>query len=191
MQDLEASPLSHDEIKSIISAVLGGEIDAYRHLVLSFENRIFSIVVRSVCDEQIAKDILQETFINAYLNLATFRFESKFETWLTRIALNLVTSYFRSRQNKWRLRSSPFKLEVHDQIAEVPQEDRYDQNALQQLRQAAASLPDQYREVYVLCGCEGRSYEEVSAILGIPIGTVRSRLNRARNKIQKIYFEAK
>ena len=85
---------------SIIKQVQGGERDEYRHLVSSYKNLIYSIIIKQVGNHEVAEDLAQDTFLKAYKHIQSFRFESKFSTWLTRIALNLTSNYFKSKAHK-------------------------------------------------------------------------------------------
>ena len=85
---------------SIIKQVQGGERDEYRHLVSSYKNLIYSIIIKQVGNHEVAEDLAQDTFLKAYKHIQSFRFESKFSTWLTHIALNLTSNYFKSKAHK-------------------------------------------------------------------------------------------
>jgi RNA polymerase sigma-70 factor (ECF subfamily) len=163
---------------AIIKAIVNGESDQFRKLITRHQNRIFSLVNRQVQDLQ---ELTHEIFVKAYLNLKKFRFESKFTTWLTRIALNHVNSYFSSKKFKQQKRTESFDPGLHDRMASSSMDnERERKNLISQFKEALAALSPKLRDVIVLCGLEGKSYEEAAEVLGIPIGTVRSRLNTAR-----------
>ena len=164
----------------IIKQVLSGNRDEFRHLVLKYQNSIFSLVCRQVGDRSIAEELAQEIFVRAYTNLSKFRFEAAFATWLTRIALNHTNSYLSSKRHRQRLKSESFDQGNHDRGSEVSMEQRDTENKIGEFRKALARLTPKLRDTITLCGLEGKSYEDAAQVLGIPIGTVRSRLNKAR-----------
>ena len=167
--------------REVINLVLKGQKDEYRHLVRTYQGRIYGMVRRQTKDAEIARDIAQDVFMRAYRALPSFRFESTFSTWLTRIALNATNSYFKSRQyNQMR------KTEDIAPHAEVIKAQDCDSGSHQigKLQSAIQQLKPIYRDVITLCGVEGKSYDEAARILQIPIGTVRSRLNKARLEIK-------
>lgn len=188
---MEVSPLVEQQRseKELIRRVLSGAKDDFRELVLAHQARVFSLVMRQVANEAIANELTQEVFLKAYVNLHRFRFEAQFSTWLIRIALNVCNSYFVSK----RYRQSKTTMSVNEseiqEVAATPSGDIEERETLRRLRDALLTLSPKLREVIVLCGFEERPYEEVATILQIPIGTVRSRLNKARNVLRKKVFE--
>lgn len=174
-----------DDESAIIQRVLNGEREEYRHLVLAHQDRLFQIVLRQVGERQLAHDLVQETFVKAYLNLAKFRAQASFATWLTRIALNTANSYFSSAEFKRKLRST--KLDDAILTDEALPTDLTERDLLcDQLRLAVASLNAKYRDVIVLCSFNNFSYEEAAETLAVPVGTIRSRLNTARLKLREV-----
>ena len=166
-----------------IREVLAGNSDAYRHLVSSYKDRVFSLTLRMVGDRSVAEELTQEIFVKAYSNLASFRFEAAVGTWLTRICLNHVNNYFDSRSYSQRRSTVPFDPARHDQTAE---ESSAAPALLSAFRAALEDIKPCYRDVLVICVLEDKSYEEASTMLGIPVGTVRSRLNRARQQMKQL-----
>ena len=168
----------------IVREVLSGKTDEFRHLVSSHKNRIFSMVLRTVGERPIAEELTQEIFVRAYSNLAKFRFEASFATWITCIALNHTSSYFKSKKYKQKLRTVSFEPCAHDAPRESCDEAPAEAVLLESFHESLEELKPAFRDIIVLCSLEGKSYEEVSGILAIPIGTVRSRLNRARESLR-------
>lgn len=140
--------------------------------------------MRQVGDRSIADDLTQETFLKAYTKLSSFRSESRFSTWLVRIALNTTKNYFNSRAYKQRRAN----MEINETQLPAASEGRIDawtEERLTHLRSKISELPEKFRDTLVLVGLEGKSYDEAALILSIPVGTVRSRLNTARNILRK------
>lgn len=173
----------------LIRRVQHGEKDEFYHLVDAHQNKVYAMIKRQVGDSDIARELTHETFIRAYMKISQFRFQSNFSTWVIRIGLNLTSSYFSSPRFKQRTRSISFDHNVHGNQAAEQVIDGYDTHALERLQLAIGKLKGKFRDVIVLCALEKRSYEDVAQILQIPVGTVRSRLNTARNQLRKIYFE--
>lgn len=168
----------------VVREVLAGNSDEFRHLVSAHKNRIFSMVMRTVGDRPVAEELTQEIFVRAYSSLAKFRFEASFSTWITCIALNHTSSYFQSKKYKQKLRTVSFEPSTHDQAREGGEDPQNDAALLEFFREALEELKPAFRDIIILCALEGKSYEEVSGILAVPIGTVRSRLNRARESLR-------
>lgn len=164
----------------VVRQVLAGKRELFQVLVTRYKGQVFSMILRQVGDHAVADDLAQETFVKAYLNLKSFRYESKLSTWLVRIALNTTNSYFSSRRFKELQRTKTLDYTTPAGTTQSPEQLSEKQSALELFRSAISNLKPKFREVIVLCGLEGKSYEEAALVLGVPIGTVRSRLNTAR-----------
>lgn len=192
MLQLLAGRLETNE-QEIIGRVLAGNREEFRHLVTAHQAQVFAMIMRQVGDRTIAEELSQDTFIRAFRSLAQFRAEAKFSTWLIQIALNVSRSYFSSRRYKETVRTDSIDLKTETVMnrsnpAESA-EQTYSADQVEKLRKTVQSLNPPLRDVLVLCGLEKKSYEEAAKILEIPVGTVRSRLNRARHQLQELYFE--
>jgi RNA polymerase sigma-70 factor (ECF subfamily) len=163
----------------------------FEGLVQQYKNRIFGYVCRLTNDSPDAEDITQEVFIRAYQSMHAFRHDAALDTWLYRIATNLVIDRFR------RGRRAPHFVPVagaaEELVGEVPCASRYgDPQASAQLdelqrqvQKAVYSLPAKLRAVVVLHDMEGLSYEEAAETIGCPVGTVKSRLFNARLMLRR------
>lgn len=172
--------------RELIRRIISGERDEYRVLVNAHEELVFSMIQRQIGDIEITREIAQETFVRGYLNLPKFKFESRFGTWITRIALNQTSNYFASKRFKQSSVTRTFESHLHDRPVEnEPSQDL----PLTEFQIALGRLNEIHRNVVVLCSLEGKSYEEAAAILGIPIGTIRSRLNKARLLLRDLIIE--
>ena len=168
--------------REVIRRVLSGEKEEFRHLVRAHQDRIFAMIMRQVGDRALAGDLAQEVMIRAYLGLDRFRFECSFSTWTTRIALNVAATYFSSRQFRQRSRTVALEAARAD---EIPEPRPREAQTLDRLRVCIGALRPKYREVLALCALERRSYAEAAAVLGVPEGTVCSRLRTARAPLRK------
>lgn len=171
-----------------------GDPAAFDELVLAYQDRIYNLINRMVGDADEAYDLLQDTFVKAYRALASFRRDARFSTWIYRIAVNACLS--RHRKQAVRKRHAPVSLdqgyrtadggEVRPDPPDVSREPARETTRRETqvlVRQAIDALDDDYRLVVLLRDMEGYSYEEIQEILGCPIGTVRSRLHRARAEL--------
>ncbi|MGD9034471.1 MAG: sigma-70 family RNA polymerase sigma factor [Desulfobacteraceae bacterium] len=172
-----------------------GDKAAFDNLVLKHKDRLFSLCYRLLGDYEEANDSAQETFIKVYRSLKKFRLESAFSTWLYRIAVNtcknkLKSSAFRQKRKMVPLenpisanRSSPSR-EIQDD-SQCPAMALENKERMRVIQEAINALPEEQREVVTLRDIEGFSYEEVAEITGFNLGTVKSRLARARLSLRK------
>lgn len=156
-----------------------------------WQDRIYGVVLRMVRDAETARDLAQETFVRAYVKLDSFQGGSAFGTWLHAIALNQVRGEMRKRGALKR--HDPASLDALRESADVDPRDPSEGAAERvstkeqcaRLMQEVARLDEEHREVVVLRELEDLSYEEIAEIVGVPVGTVRSRLFRARAELRE------
>jgi RNA polymerase sigma-70 factor (ECF subfamily) len=179
----------------LIRTFLEGDKAAFDRLVLKHKDRLFNLCYRLLGDYEEANDSAQETFINVYGSLGKFRFESAFSTWLYRIAVNtcknkLKSSAFRQKRKMVPLdnpvlgnRSQP-SGEIQNG-SQSPAKEFEKKERMRVLQEAINALPPEQKEVITLRDIEGFSYEEVADITGFNLGTVKSKLARARQDLRK------
>jgi RNA polymerase sigma-70 factor (ECF subfamily) len=180
-----------DNDQQLVQRVQKGDKSAFDLLVLKYQHRVLKLVGRFVSDAAEAQDVAQEAFLKAYRALPSFRGDSAFYTWLYRIAINTAKNALVSN----RRRPVDFDLDLQDP-------DQYDRHAklkevdtpegvllTEEIRQvvekAMEQLPEDLRTAIVLREIEGLSYEEIAEAMDCPVGTVRSRIFRAREAIDK------
>ncbi len=183
--------MKEDTDQQLVDRVLDGNVNAFNFLVVRYQHRVLALVGRFVHDPQEAEDVSQEAFIKAYRALALFRGDSAFYTWLYRIAANTAKNYLASRARK----SPNYTVEIEDaehyQGASGLKEYTTPENLLltEEIKQtvfaAIEGLPDDLKSAITLREIEGLSYEEIAEVMDGPIGTVRSRIFRARDVIDK------
>ncbi len=182
------------EDSGLVTAHLAGEPRAFDAMVERYQTRLLNFVYRIVGDRERAEDLVQEVFVRVHRHLARFDRSKKFSTWIYTIASNLAKNELRNRaRNPLVLFSSITKdwddeerpLEFEDVNAR-PDDQFRKRHVKEMVDQSVAQLPSHHREVFVLRELEGRSYEEIAEITHCNLGTVKSRLNRARNSFAEI-----
>lgn len=149
-----------------------------------YGTEILRIAYLYVGDIQIAEDIFQEVFLKAYQGFADFQGKSSVKTWLIRIAINSCKDYLKSA---WKRRVAPMDEATEQSLRSPDAYEQVEQEAdAEKVREAVFSLPEQYREVIVCFFYQELSLEETAQALHIPVGTVKSRLSRAKEKLKVV-----
>lgn len=178
----------------LVARAVSGDDDAYAALVTRYSDFVYTIVVRVVGNEEDARDVAQEAFVRAYRALGRFRGDAKFSSWLYRIAVNRALTHLKQTRRR------PVAMELgevpHLERTVAPSVKRSDPardlargERARAVRSAVDGLPPQYRTVVTLFYLEERSYKEVAAILGIPMGTLKTYLHRARAMLRQVLAE--
>ncbi|MDD2659641.1 MAG: RNA polymerase sigma factor RpoE [Methylococcales bacterium] len=175
--------------EDLVLRVQRGDKSAFDLLVVRYQHKIIQLVNRFVKDPSEAQDVAQEAFIKAYRAMGNFRGDSAFYTWLYRIAINTAKNYLVSRSR----RSSDYEVDVHDaetlgnapqlQGMETPERLLLNDEIIDAIKTAIDKLPEEMRTAIMLREFEGMSYEEIAEAMDCPVGTVRSRIFRAREAI--------
>ncbi len=173
----------------LIESTLAGNREAFGELVLRHQDRLFGTLVHMLGSMHDARDIAQEAFLSAYEKLGSFRQESSFYAWLFRIAYNAAASSRRRLRGK-RVSLDDQRDRTGDELSDVhpgadPASHLQSEESQQLVREALAELPSEYRDAIVLKEMEGLPYEEIAVLLDCPIGTVRSRIHRARQLLRE------
>lgn len=170
----------------LIQATLGGSREAFGHLVRKYQDRLFNGMVQITRDPVEAEDVVQEAFINAFTKLSSFHGKSAFFTWLYRIAYNVAISRMRKKKPAVSLgsRDEANQLQLPDD-GPGPDEGLENEEQAAQLMQAMGYLKEEHRTILVLREMDELDYEAIGEILDLPIGTVRSRLHRARSQLKE------
>ena len=177
--------------KKLVERVQKGDKGAFDLLMLKYQHRIVNLVMRYVRDPELALDITQDAFIKAYRALPRFRGDSAFYTWMYRIAVNTAKNHLaaqRRRPTDVELDlQDPEQYDLHAKLKETDTPEGVSlSNELQEaVERAIAALPEDLRTAIVLRELEGMSYEEIAQTMECPVGTVRSRIFRARDAISK------
>jgi RNA polymerase sigma-70 factor (ECF subfamily) len=190
MRTVAASPASLDD-ESLVARAAAGEAPALEELVGRYQERVFRLATRLTGDESDAADVLQDTFLSVCRNLAAFRGEASFSTWLYRVATNAALMHRRARSRRPAESLDAFlpRFEESGRHAATPEqlrtvcriEERIDRRRLaDRAREGLDRLPDIYRAAFVLRDLEDLSTAEVGRILGLEPAAVRQRVHRAR-----------
>jgi RNA polymerase sigma-70 factor, ECF subfamily len=173
----------------LVTAYLAGEQRAFDELVTRYQTRLLNFVYRTIGDRERSEDLVQEVFVRVYRHLHRFDRSKKFSTWIYTIASNLAKNELRNRARNPLVLFQAIKQNWQDDDRPVQFEDSasrpddlFRKRHLRELvEDAVAKLPGHHRQVFVLRELEGKSYEEIAEITECNLGTVKSRLNRARN----------
>jgi RNA polymerase sigma-70 factor (ECF subfamily) len=174
----------------LIADCLQGNTAAFGVLVQRYQDRLFNTVYRLVDNAEDAQDVVQDAFLNAYQSLESFKGDSLFFTWLYRIAVNTAISLRRKQRVLLRLDGGPNSESVMEPLD--PSEASRPGYALEQaeqgrrVREALSRLSAEHRTVLVMKDMEGQKYETMAEVLAVPIGTIRSRLHRARLELREV-----
>lgn len=178
----------------VVQAALDGDPRAFGELVSRYDQRLVNFVYRAIGDRERAQDLVQETFVRVYRHLERFDQSKKFSTWIYTIASNLAKNELRNRsrnplvlfqtiKKNWDADHRP--LEWED--TQYKPDDLFRKRHLKaKVEEAVEQLPEHHRIVFVLRELEGKTYDEIAQITGCNLGTVKSRLNRARNNFAQI-----
>jgi RNA polymerase sigma-70 factor (ECF subfamily) len=189
-----APKLKELDDSALVAAFLAGEKRAFTELVGRYHVRLLNFIYRTIGDRDRAEDLVQETFIRVYRHLHRFDQTRKFSTWLYTIAGNLAKNELRNRSRNplvlfqtikgtWDADHRPLEWEDNT----YRPDDLFRKRHLKEtIDRAVAELPQHHRIVFVLRELEGKTYEEIAEITGVNLGTVKSRLNRARNNFAQI-----
>ncbi len=179
------------EEREWIQRAAQGDQDAFALLLETHQNKVYALILRLVGSPEDAMDLTQETFFNAWRGLPGFHFDSKFSTWLYRLATNAAIDFLR-REKTRRARGTVPLWDGEDRALDLPDRGPSPHSQLEskEFRQAVARalthLSHEHRQVLVLRELNGLSYAEIAQALGLEVGTVKSRLSRARLALRNI-----
>ena len=184
--------MTREEESAIIAKVLAGDADAFEPLVTANQSFVYNIALKMLTNPEDAFDAAQEAFIKAYRSLKDFKGDSSFSSWLYRITANMCLDFM--RKNKKRRSASIVYLDDDSELKELELPDtRFDpQTELERrelqgaINDALTLLPEDQRSILLLRELNGMSYAEISVVLKLEAGTVKSRLFRARARLAKI-----
>ena len=174
----------------LIDEALAGESSAFGQLVRKYQDRLFNTIVHVAGGREEAEDVVQEAFVQAFVKLETFRGKSAFYTWLYRIAFNVAVSRRRRKRPEVSVEQSR-ELSGNEPLdaGESPGDRVERRERADQVQAALAMLTEDHRAILLLREMEGCEYDTIAEILDLPVGTVRSRLHRARIQLKDLLLE--
>ena len=181
--------MTREQEVQIVQRVLQGDVNAFEKLVLEYEKAVYGITQRMCGNAEDAADMTQETFIKAYNSLSSFRGDSKFSVWLYRIATNVCLDFLRSKSRKPTVSLSMEDDDGEEVELDIADESQSPEKLLERgltrdaVRRGLNALSPEYRQILLLREIQGLSYEEISDVLTLEVGTVKSRIFRARKRL--------
>ncbi|MGJ7922809.1 RNA polymerase sigma factor SigW [Neobacillus sp. LXY-4] len=177
-------------VKKRIKQVLKGDQNAFEEIVDIYKDKVYQLCYRMLGNKHESEDVAQEAFIRAYVNLASFNIKLKFSTWLYRIATNLCIDRLRKKKPDYYLDAEIAGTEGLTMYSQIPAETVLPEDELEsmevhsQIQHEISKLPDKYRTVIILKYIEELSLNEISEILEMPLGTVKTRIHRGREALR-------
>lgn len=172
--------------KNIIEKIKKGDLESYSLLINEYQNDIYSLCLSIVKNVDDAMDMTQEAFLIAFENIKNFKGEAKFSTWLYKIAYNLCINYMKRKGELLILDDEDlFNVEIEDKTSSIWEKIEKDER-VKLVKEGLGRIKDDDRLIIELKDIKGLSYEEISMILSCPMGTVKSRLYRARENLKKV-----
>lgn len=191
-----AKGASPEQNQILISEAKQGDMAAFEVLIQQHEKIVYNVALRMMNHSEDAKDISQEVFIKAYRNITSFDERSTFSTWIYRITVNTCIDEMRKRKGKQKLfLDNEFENEegtVKQEIpshCDTPEETLIRKEEKNEILLALQEISEDYRTVFILRDIRGLSYDEIAEITGLALGTVKSRISRARNYLKKEIYE--
>lgn len=178
-----------EQEQAVIRRIREGDVNAFEELMAAYEKNVYNLALRMVNNPEDAADMAQEAFIKAYQSLPGFRGDSKFSVWLYRIVSNVCLDFLRRRNRRSELSLSVEDDEGEEAQLDIPDETFSPEAQLERrmtreaVQRGLSGLPPDSRQILLLREIQGLSYEEIAQVLDLEVGTVKSRLFRARKKL--------
>ena len=174
-------PPAQPDDRALVAATLHGEPPAFATLVERYERPVYHLALRTLKNPEDARDVAQETFFKAFRSLRTFRPDAKFSTWILSITYHACCD--RLARNK---RYTGDALPERADAGPTPEQQAIAHDEAARLRAAIAALPEKYRTVITLYHLQDRQYDEIARVLNLPIGTVKTHLFRAKERLRRL-----
>lgn len=192
MSSLATASIKEYSDEDLMESFQQGNERAFNELVLRYQVRLHNFLFRYTKDHQDCEDLVQETFLRVHKSKHSYERIAKFSTWMYTIALNLAKSLYKKKQRMLSVSihkddADPEDREIVLEDSRILQDDKlHEKLCMEQLEKALMELPEEFREVVMLRDLQQLSYEEVTEITGVPMGTVKSRINRGRAQLQHL-----
>jgi RNA polymerase sigma-70 factor (ECF subfamily) len=176
---------------NLIKKCVDGDLKSFDQLISRYERNAFAMALRYLGNYDDASDVTQEALIKVYKNISKFRFEASFTTWLYRIVINTAKDFLKKKNREKVVSIDETQKEFKDENKDQnPQEHTERQEVKSEVHRALDKISENYRMVIVLKDIQGFTYDQISEMLEIPIGTVRSRISRGRVELKKEILRA-
>lgn len=189
MSTFSVASISNYSDEDLMEFFQEGKELAFNELVKRYQDRLHNFLYRYTHDHHDCEDLVQETFLRVHKSKQSYERIAKFSTWMYTIALNLAKSLYKKKQRMHKVSihkddSNPddFEMKIEDTNI-LPDQVLHEKLSLEKLEKALMSLQDEFREVVILRDLQQMTYEEISEVTGVPMGTVKSRINRGRAQI--------
>lgn len=192
MSDTKVANLGKKSDEDLMELFQGGYEEAFNHLVSRYKDRIHNFIYRYTHNHEDCEDIVQETFLRVFRSRNSYERIAKFSTWLFTIAINLAKSQYKKKKKMQKVSmhkdpSDPDDMEIVIEDENLtPDESLHEKLCVEQVEKALEEIPEDFKEVVVLRDIQNLTYEEITKITDLPMGTVKSRINRGRVRLQRI-----
>ena len=187
---MERNNLTDEQLMKMFQ---NGDESAYNQLITKYKDRILNYIINYIGDYESAQDLAQDTFVKVYIKKQSYREIAKFSTWLYTIAGNLAKTELRKIKRRKTYSVSALSKDDKEFVLKVPEKDTVDETEeygqSEFMQSALLKLDDDFRNIIILREIQGTSYEIISKILKLPLGTVKSRLNRGKLKLRDILIK--
>ena len=176
--------------EQLIKKFQDGDVGAYNQIVYRYQDRLLNFIYRFLNDLDRSEDLVQDTLLKLYTHKDSYKEIAKFSTWLYTIAANLARTELRKIKRRKTFSVTELSHDDREFIIEStdmgPGEENFSQNFEKNVKRALAALPDDFKTIIILRDIQELSYDEISKIVEVPLGTVKSRINRGRVKLQQL-----
>ena len=183
-------PMPAHELAGLVERAREGDVVAFERLIGKYQSKVYTFAFAFTGSPDLAQDLAQEALVKVYRSLGSFRFQSAFSTWLYSIVKNSYLDAVKSRAGRERALEEPLTerevAELHD--VTTAEERLLAKESRHTLLRALRQVPVAYRTVVALADVQGLGYEEIAGALGVPVGTVKSRLKRGRDALKDVLF---
>jgi len=183
-------PMPAHELAGLVERAREGDVAAFEKLIAKYQSKVYTFAFAFTGSPDFAQDLAQEALVKVYKSLGSFRFQSAFSTWLYAIVRNTYLDAVKSRAGRERALEEPLTerevAELHDFA--TAEERLLAKESRRTVLRALRQVPVAYRTVVALADVQGLGYEEIAGALGVPVGTVKSRLKRGRDALKDVLF---
>ncbi len=169
----------------LIKQAKKGDVVCFEQLIKNYQQFAYNIALRMLHNPEDAKDVTQEALVKVYKSMSKYREDSKFSTWLYRIVVNTCKDFYRKKKDVLLSDEEDWILDIPETDVDADPVSSYERSEVQQhIKNAIDEVPEPFKTAFILCDIHGMSYAQIADIQGVELGTVRSRIHRARMKMR-------